>query len=69
MQIIVDLQNFTQQLRIIYAEQLLFTHNILSFYAEQLLYEQYLRSIYAVFTQALSFTTPTTPERKFWDSE
>ncbi len=35
----VDLETFTVQLRIIYAEQLLFTQNI--------------RSIYAVFTQCV----------------
>ncbi len=61
----VDLQNFTQQVRIIYAEQLMFTQNIRSIYAERLMFTQYLRSIYAVFTQALIFTTPTTPVRKF----
>ncbi len=53
MQIMVDLQNFTLHLRIIYAEQIWFTQNIRSIYAEQLLFTQYLRSIYAVFKQYL----------------
>ncbi len=57
----VDLQKFRKELRIVYAEQLLFTQNIRSIYAERLLLKQYLRSIYAVFTEALIFTTPTTP--------
>ncbi len=55
MQNIVDLQNFTQQLRIIYAEQLLFTQNICNIYTEWLLFTQFLRSFYAVFTQAQVF--------------